>query len=61
MSETPLESPAEDVAEQREDAFPDEQRADDIRESGLEPSLEADPADSQEQAVEVPLDEDAWP
>jgi hypothetical protein len=57
MSETPLESPAEDVAEQREDAFPDGQRADEARET----SLEADPADSQEQAAEVPLDEDAWP
>jgi hypothetical protein len=57
MSETPLESPAEDVAEQREDAFPDGQRAEDTGET----SLEADPADTQEQAVEVPLDEDAWP
>ena len=57
MSETPLESPAEDVAEQQEDAFPDDRRADDTR----EPALEADPADTQEQAAEVPLDEDAWP
>ena len=57
MSETPLESPAEDVAEQREDAFPDEPRTDETPPT----SLEADPADTQEQAVEVPLDEDAWP
>jgi hypothetical protein len=56
MNETPLESPAEDVAEQQEDAFPDVPRADDTRET----SLEADPTDAQEQAAEVPLDEDAW-
>jgi hypothetical protein len=57
MSETPLESPAEDVAEQREDAYPDGLRVDETRET----SLEADPADTQQQAAEVPLDEDAWP
>jgi hypothetical protein len=57
MTETPLESPAEDVAEQRTEAFPSGPRADDATET----SLEVDPADAQEQAAEVPLDEDAWP
>ena len=57
MSETPLESPAEDVAEQQEDAYPDAPRAGTTGET----SFEADPADAQEQAAEVPLDEDAWP
>jgi hypothetical protein len=57
MSETPLESPAEDVAEQQRDAFPDGPRAGDV--AGT--SFEVDPADAQEQAAEVPLDEDAWP
>jgi hypothetical protein len=57
MTETPLESPAEDAAEQQLDAFSEEPRA-----AGAgETSLEVDPADAQEQAVEVPLDEDAWP
>ncbi|MFL6128588.1 MAG: hypothetical protein ACJ73E_05935 [Mycobacteriales bacterium] len=57
MTETPLETPAEDVAEQRRDAVPDVPPEGDI----VEPSLEVDPADAQEQATEVPLDEDAWP
>jgi hypothetical protein len=57
MSETPLESPAEDVAEQREEAYPDAPRPADTGET----SLEVNPADAQEQATEVPLDEDAWP
>jgi hypothetical protein len=56
MSETPLESPGEDVAEQRTEAFPDESRSG----STDEVSLEVDPTDAQEQAAEVPLDEDAW-
>ncbi len=56
MSETPLESPPEDVADQRTDAFPDEPETD-IPE---ELSLEADPADAQEQATPAPLDEDDW-
>ena len=57
MSETPLESPAEDVAEQRTDVFPGGPSADRAEETGLE----VDPVDAQEQAAEVPLDEDAWP
>jgi hypothetical protein len=56
MSETPLESSAEDVAEQRTEVLPDEAA------SGITDrvSLEVDPADAQEQDVEVPLDEDEW-
>jgi hypothetical protein len=57
MSETPLESPSEDVAEQQLDAFPDDAAGP----AATETSLEVDPADAQEQAAEVPLDEDAWP
>ena len=57
MSETPLESPAEDVAEQRADTYPDGPRTTPTDET----SLEADPTDAREQAAEVPLDEDAWP
>jgi hypothetical protein len=56
MSETPLESPSEDVAEQREDAYPDAPRTGTTGET----SLEVDPVDAREQAAEVPLDEDAW-
>ena len=58
MSETPWESPAEDVAEQRIDLEPD----DDDDEAGDQDEIgfEADPADAQEQATLVPLDEDAW-
>jgi len=55
MSETPFESPAEDVAEQRievvRDPGPDAPR---------EVGWEADPADAHEQDVEVPIDEDEW-
>jgi hypothetical protein len=56
MSETPWESPAEDVAEQRIDLEPDDDEAGNPDEIGFE----ADPADAQEQATLVPLDEDAW-
>jgi hypothetical protein len=56
MSEMPLESPPEDVAEQRAEAYPEP--------SGrvlTEEPLEADPADAADQAAEVPLDEDDYP
>ena len=58
MSEMPLESPAEDVAEQRAEVLVDEPQSGSTEPS---PSLEVDPADAQEQAVEVPLgDDDEW-
>ncbi len=57
MSETPLESPAEDAAEQRQEVYPGGPRP----AAPEETSLEVDPADAQQQAAEVPLDEDAWP
>jgi hypothetical protein len=57
MSETPLESPAEDAAEQRQEVYPGAPRPP----APEETSLEVDPADAQQQAAEVPLDEDAWP
>jgi hypothetical protein len=56
MSETPLESPAEDVAEQRAEAYTPGAAV------GTDPEigLETDPADARDQAAEVPLDEDEW-
>jgi hypothetical protein len=57
MSELPLESPAEDVAEQGTDAYPD--RPSRSARNGESP-LEADPADVAEQADEVPLAEDDY-
>jgi hypothetical protein len=59
MSEMPLESPAEDVAEQRTDAYPDRASGTAVRDDA-EPPLEADPADAAEQAAELPLDEDDY-
>ena len=56
MSETPLESPPEDVAEQRAEVVPEEQEGP----VGDETSLEVDPADAQEQATSFPADEDDW-
>jgi hypothetical protein len=57
MSEMPLESPSEDVAEQRADAYPDPSRLA-TRRAG--DAFEADPADARDQADEVPLDEDDY-
>jgi hypothetical protein len=61
MSDMPFESPVEDVAEQQTDVIPD----DDSDRLGSSPSAagiawDADPADAQEQDVEVPIDEDEW-
>jgi hypothetical protein len=64
LSETPFESPAEDVAEQRTEVVSDEQAEADRAgpENGRWPAerWDADPADAAEQAVEVPIDEDEW-
>jgi hypothetical protein len=60
VSELPFEGPAEDVAEQHAEVRADPE-ADAPAAGGLdEVSLEADPADAQEQAAEVPIDEDEW-
>ncbi len=56
MSETPIESPAEDVVEQRAEVLPDVDSA--LRRPSV--AWDVDPADAQEQAVEVPIDEDEW-
>jgi hypothetical protein len=57
MSEMPLESPSEDVAEQRTEVYPD--RA--ARSTGRDDSaFEADPADARDQADEVPLDDEDY-
>jgi hypothetical protein len=60
MSETPLESAPEDVAEQSTEVLPDDPDLPDLAPPG-ETSLEVDPADAQEQATPVPIDEDDWP
>ena len=60
MSETPFESPAEDVVEQRTDVRPDEIDQEAVGGRWDGPRWEADPADAQEQEVEVPIDEDEW-
>jgi hypothetical protein len=61
MSETPFESPAEDVAEQRAEVMPDQDSATPTdRHPRSETSWEANPADAAEQEAEVPIDEDEW-
>ena len=57
MSETPWESPAEDVAEQHAEV-PGDADEDDEPVPAISDDPEVDPADAQEQAEEVPLDED---
>jgi hypothetical protein len=57
MSETPIESPPEDVAEQRREVVEGGSTGTD---SWVETSLETDPADAQQQDAEVPIDEDEW-
>jgi hypothetical protein len=54
MSEMPLESPPEDVREQRTDAYADRPSR------GSDVPFEADPADALDQADEVPLDDDGY-
>lgn len=56
MSETPWDSPAEDVAEQRAEVTPDEIRVTVPRRQ----VWDVDPADAAEQEIEVPIDEDEW-
>jgi hypothetical protein len=53
MSELPLESPAEDVAEQRADAYPDRTSRTALRDDAELP-FDVDPADAAEQADELP-------
>jgi hypothetical protein len=59
MSETPFESPVEDVVEQHVPVAPDDEREPDHR-IWDGSRFEADPADAQEQDTEVPIDEDEW-
>jgi hypothetical protein len=60
MTETPWESPAEDVAEQRAEVLPgaDEPRTATPAVTALR--WDVDPADAAEQEVEVPIDEEEW-
>jgi hypothetical protein len=60
VSELPFEGPADDVAEQHTEVMPDPEAATPGVERPAEVSLEADPVDAQEQAAEVPIDEDEW-
>jgi hypothetical protein len=58
MSETPIESPAEDVAEQRAEVLRDPPAG--TTDHWAETALEVDPVDAAEQGAEVPIDEDEW-
>ena len=60
MTETPYESPVEDVVEQHTAVMPDETDQEAVRGTWDGPRWEADPADAQEQDAEVPIDEDEW-
>lgn len=64
MSETPFESPVEDVAEQRTEILPEAPDEPDEAAPGngwrSPERWDANPADAAEQAVEVPIDEDEW-
>ena len=60
MTETPFESPPEDVAEQRTEVAPDSETDAPAAGEWTELSLEADPADAQALDAEVPIDEDEW-
>jgi hypothetical protein len=57
VTETPWESPAEDLAEQQAEVLPRGDEDDDPT-LAVSDDPEVDPADAQEQAEEVPLDED---
>ncbi len=59
MSETPYDSPVEDVVEQRAEVVPGEDGDAGAR-SWENVRWEADPVDAQEQDAEVPIDEDEW-
>jgi hypothetical protein len=58
MTEMPLESPVDDVAEQQADLVPDPSPDPDRTVTDLR--WDADPADAAEQSAEVPIDEDEW-
>ena len=58
MTELPLDTPAEDVAEQRAEAYPDGRGP--VVLGGTDTPLEADPADARDQADEVPLYDEEW-
>jgi hypothetical protein len=64
VTETPFESPVEDVAEQRTELVPDESADPEATppRNGWRTAerWDADPADAAEQDAEVPIDEDEW-
>jgi hypothetical protein len=60
VTETPFEGPAEDVAEQRAEIVPDPDADALVTGREVEVGWDADPVDAQEQAAEVPIDEDEW-
>jgi hypothetical protein len=57
MTETPWESPAEDVAEQRAEVLPS---ADEPPTAATALRWDVDPADAAEQEAEVPIDDEEW-
>jgi hypothetical protein len=59
MSDMSLEAPDADAAEQQTDALPEDSDADELAEL-REPPLEANEADSMEQAQTVSVDDDEY-
>ena len=61
MSEMPFESPVEDLAEQQSAVVPDDnEESSHGTPEWTQVAWDANPADAQEQGVEVPFDEDEW-
>lgn len=60
MSDMDLESPDADAAEQNAAATPEDPEQDEEPTAALEPPLEADPADADEQSRILQLDDDEY-
>jgi len=60
MSDMDLESPDADAAEQNAAAKPEDAEQDEEPTAALEPPLEADPADADEQSRIIELDDDEY-
>jgi hypothetical protein len=57
MTDRSIEEPEDDVAEQQQEALPDDEDSEEFR---AEPPLEADEADAAEQSRTVSIDEDEY-
>jgi hypothetical protein len=60
MTETPWESPAEDVAEQRAEVLPSAEEPRTPTPAATALRWDVDPADAAEQEAEVPIDDEEW-